>query len=105
MKKYIAAAIIGLLSVTAVIGDTDIDKEDFLFLTPENKELYPELDYQANPAVLCDVDQNLMLANLDLSSTYTESLKTRIDDSEGGHRETFILFFGSGRRFDNVSSA
>jgi len=95
MKKYIAAAIIGLLSVTAVIGDTDIDKEDFLFLTPENKELYPELDYQANPAVLCDVDQNLMLANLDLSSTYTESLKTRIDDSIGlkGGTEKLSSFF------------
>ncbi|MBI9108049.1 MAG: hypothetical protein JEZ04_14975 [Spirochaetales bacterium] len=83
MKKYLAFAIIGLLSVTMVFGDTDIDPEDFLYLTPANEVLYPELDYKSNPAVLSDINENLLLVNLDFTAAYAESLKTRIDDSVG----------------------
>jgi hypothetical protein len=83
MKKYLVSAIIGLLSVVVVFGDTDIDPEDFLFLTPINAILYPELDYEDNPSVLFDIDENLMLTNLDFTAAYVDSLKTRIDDSVG----------------------
>ena len=82
MKKLMTVILI-LIAAAGAAADTDLDPEDFLYITPFNRTFYPELDYRKNPAVLTDVDEKMLLGNLVFKTAYNSQTKTRIDDSIG----------------------
>lgn len=83
MKKTILIALVWLLFITAVSGETVFDETSFVFRNTLNSALYPETAYGRNPSVLFNIKNPLMFTNLDFTATYSESVKTRIDDSIG----------------------
>lgn len=83
-----------LLSAATLFADTNLDPEDFLYLTTMNKVFYPELDYNTNPAFLGNVNETFAIGNLEFAGSLDIETLTRIDDSigvKGGTEETTVL--------------
>jgi hypothetical protein len=74
MKKLTTVILI-LLAASAAVADTDLDPEDFLYLTPFNRTFYPELDYRMNPAVLTDIEKRYSWETLCLRQFITPRQK------------------------------
>ncbi|HAK45567.1 MAG TPA: hypothetical protein DCO79_06565, partial [Spirochaeta sp.] len=93
MKKITAVFLMLIMITAAVIADTDMDPQDFLYLTDFNQDVYPELDYETNPAFLRNLKDKLLLGSLYFDGSYDTETKTRIDDSVGatGGTETSVL--------------
>ena len=87
--KKVLLFIIILLGVSGGLwaeGDMEIrkvDSSDFYFYSLKDPDLYPEIAFRNNPAVLTNLREKLTLSSTSISGLYETPVTTRLDDSIG----------------------
>ncbi len=83
MKRNVLLVLTGLLLATVVFGVEKLKGDDFIFLKSARLGIFPELSYEANPAILLNISNPFLLNSYNFEATYLEIEKKRINNLIG----------------------
>jgi hypothetical protein len=90
MKKIVISSIIIFLISTAVFAD--FNENDLLFSNDTNISLYPEINYEKNPAVLQSIRVPFIFTSFEFDGSYEYEKNERIDASVGEAGGTEFIY-------------